>query len=133
MRKRCIALGVIVLLFVGTMPLYADNLIQVYQQALVSDPTFKQARATWLAAQENLPLAVSGNGVAGNGLLPYVDLTAGLGRTYERIKVGSASTDGYFNQNNYQVAVTQQIFNYATWKSIDSARFSVKSATATYL
>src|SRR3990167_11395074 len=133
MKKKFSALSLAVLLFITITPLHAENLVQVYQQALASDPTFKKAHSDWLSLQQNLPLAISGNGSPGSGLLPYLDLTAGLGRTYQRVSIGSADADGYFNQNNYLVTITQQIFNYSTWKAISGARFTVKSATATYL
>lgn len=118
--------------------LYADNLIQVYHQAVVSDPTFQKARADWLSAKQEFPLALSGTGAPGSGLFPNVDISGGLSRTFQRIKaksiiVGPQTASGYFNSNNYLVTLTQPIFNYATWKAISGARFTVKAATATYL
>jgi len=56
-KLTCI-IGIVVSLVVS--PLQAANLLQAYQKALVGDPTFKQAQATWSAAQQNLPIAQSG-------------------------------------------------------------------------
>ena len=42
-----------------TMPLQAANLMQVYQQALQSDPTFKAAGAQRLSETQNVPIARS--------------------------------------------------------------------------
>lgn len=113
--------------------IYADDLMQVYRQALNSDPTFRKAQADWLSAKENLPIAMSGNGTAGSGLFPNVDLSGNVNRTYQRYSIRSAVNSGYYNGNEYTMTITQPVFNYQTWKSISSARYSVRSATATYL
>ena len=106
-----------------------------YQQALTSDPTFKQAQATWLTGKENLTLAETGNGTPGSGLFPNLTASASVGRTYQRNKVGSSTASGTFDNgdDNYLLTLTQPIFNYATWKLIASARYGIKAATATYL
>ncbi|AKQ33989.1 Type I secretion outer membrane protein [Candidatus Coxiella mudrowiae] len=114
--------------------LYADNLIQVYCQAVERDPTFLKAHAGWLSAQQDLPIAMSGTGAPGSGLFPYVTITGSLTRTHQRISVRPPnSASGYFNQNGYLVTLTQPIFNYATWKLISRAHFTVKAATTTYI
>ncbi|ABS77187.1 TolC family outer membrane protein [Coxiella burnetii] len=133
MKKKFLVFVLILFSLVAAPLLYAEDLVQVYCQALASDPTFQKAHADWLSARQNLPIAMSGTGTPGSGLFPYVDITAGLDRTFQRIEAGSSSVSGYFNQHNYQVTVTQPIFNYATWKAISSASFSVKAATATYI
>ena len=46
----------------------AEDLVQIYRDALVSDPTLAAARANWLATQENGPQALA-------GLLPSVLLS----------------------------------------------------------
>ena len=132
--KKKFLIFVLILFSLAAVPLlYAEDLVQVYCQALASDPTFQKAHADFLSARQNLPIAMSGTGMPGSGLFPFVTIAAGLNRTYQRIERGSSSVSGYFNQHNYQVTVTQPIFNYATWKAISSASFSVKAATATYI
>lgn len=103
----------------------ADNLAQIYQQALTGDPAYQKAHADWLTAKELLPLAETGNGTAGSGLFPNIDFSAGATHTY------LSNSDGY--DRVYGVNITQPIFNLATWKSIESAAYSVKAATATYV
>lgn len=103
----------------------ADNLADVYQQALVNDPTFKKAEADWLTAKENLPLSWTGNGGAGSGLFPNIDFSTTVGRTY--IYGGNSQA------TQYQVTLTQPIFNLSTWESISAAGYAVKAATAQYL
>ena len=47
----------------------AEDLLQIYRDALVSDPTLAAARANWTATQESVPQARA-------GLLPLVNLSA---------------------------------------------------------
>lgn len=110
----------------------AADLLEVYQQALKSDPTFKKAEADWLTAKENLPLALTGSGAAGSGLFPNVTFTGDLERNYLRQHYNTKAR-GTYEAADYSVTLTQPIFNVATWKSIASASFSAKAATATYL
>ena len=136
MKKKLTALIVIILSLI--MPsLYADNLIQIYYQAVKSDPSFLKAHADWLSAQQDLPIAMSrmgGGGAPSSGFFPYVTVTGSLIRTHQKMNVDpNSNASGYFSQNGYLITLTQPIFNYATWKSISSARFTVKAATATYI
>ncbi len=114
----------LVLLASVTLNAVADNLSQIYQQALVGDPSFKKAHAEWMAAKEELPLAETGNGIAGTGLFPNIVASGSFYQTYLSDNDGSTTV--------YGVNITQPIFNLATWKSISAASYSVKSATATY-
>jgi outer membrane protein len=123
--RNIIKWAVATFIFVPVLGSYADNLSQVYQQALASDPVFKKAQADWMSAKENLPLAMTGNGSAGSGLFPNIDFTGSIGKTY--------SHNMQQKNKSYSVTLTQPIFNLSTWESIGSANYGVKAATATYL
>lgn len=133
MIKKLTTCSLTVLLIFFLLPLRADDLIQAYQQALLSDPTFKKAEADWMATRENYPLARSGNGIPGSGVLPFVGITGNVARTFQKQSSAGFSSSGYFNGNAYLLQLTQPIFNYASWKSISGARFQVRAAAATYL
>jgi outer membrane protein len=133
MIKKLITCSVTVFVLFTALPLYADDLMQVYYQALRSDPTFKKAEADWLTTRQNYPVARAGNGSPGSGLFPYIDVSGNIARNYQVQSTGSFSTNGYYNGNAYLLELTQPIFNYATWKSISSARFQVRAAAATYI
>jgi outer membrane protein len=117
-----LSLGVSIALLTTTAS--AANLVQVYNQALKSDPTFKQAHATFLSTKENLPIAEA-------NLFPTLDLTAGVNRNYGHAKGGL--TNGYYNNTSYGLTVNEPLFNMANWAGISSAKAAVKSATATYM
>jgi len=79
-------IAVLSLLLICLSPqVYADDLWQVYQAALVNNPTFKKAWADWLTAREELPIAITGDGLPGSGLFPYSTLTAFGGRAFNKI------------------------------------------------
>ena len=56
-------------LLVGSVPAFAADLMEIYRQALASDPVYSAARASWNAAQEKLPQGLA-------GLLPQATLSA---------------------------------------------------------
>src|SRR3989338_7564159 len=99
---------------------YADDLMQVYQQATQNDPTFAQAQATWMQQKEALPLAEA-------GLFPTVDITGSGGYYYS-----NGTSSPYYRQTGAGATLTQPLFNIQNWENIDSASYSVKAATATY-
>ncbi len=115
---------------------FADNLMQVYDQAAQSDPIFAQAESTWHSQKMNLPIAEA-------GYLPQVSIVANGAREYDRINPNFPGSDfngilgigtgQYYWQYGYTLTATQQIFNFAAWSKIKGASAAVKAATATYL
>jgi outer membrane protein TolC len=69
MSKRLLAMALCMSLGGALGSARAEDLLQIYRDALTSDPTLASARASWLATQENVPQAR-------DGLLPLVLLTA---------------------------------------------------------
>src|SRR3990167_10134671 len=132
MVKKGRIIGLVFILSMATAAC-ADDLLAVYKQALVSDPTFKKAQADWLTAKQNLPLAWTGNGSAGTGLFPNLELTGGLNLVKERQSNYLGMTSGTFGSNGYGISLTQPLFNVSTWLAISSAAYVVKAATAQYL
>ena len=131
--KAILVSGVVIWCVVTSFSARAESLVQVYEQALTSDPQFKKAEADWLTAKQNIALAETGTGAPGTGLYPNIDVSAEGSRSYQDIQSGTLDANGYFDSSNALVSLTQPIFNWATWKSISTARYSVKAATATYL
>ena len=125
--KRILTAGVSFLAFVLVSSTHAASLIEVYYQALKNDPTFKQARNVWLAARQNFPIARS-------GYLPALSLTANAERAYQKTLpvITTINENGYAFSHGYSVSLTQPLFNYQVWKSMQSQKASVKAATATF-
>ncbi|MCH9643875.1 MAG: TolC family outer membrane protein [Gammaproteobacteria bacterium] len=104
----------------------ADDLLQVYNQAVHNDPTFKKAEADWYTTRENLPIARA-------AYLPLLELTGTFSRNYAKTMPRAAATDKYNWTTGYTATLTQPIFDMVAWETIRGAHAQVKSATATYL
>ncbi len=134
---RKILLGVIVGLGLSTIACCAD-LIDVYQQALENDPTFKQAYSIYLSSSESIPQAKS-------ALYPQLILNTQGNRT-SFSAVGDFSANGSalppgapasviaqtYNSLLLQVKATQAIFNYQAWALVKEAKATVKASQATF-
>ena len=124
-----------------TMPLQAANLMQVYQQALQSDPTFKAAGAQRLSETQNVPIARS-------FLLPQIFISSATSlyniqenqtkplntNIADNPALIGAFNNGTFkyNSNGYNINLSQVIFNYETWEAFQQAKTTVKIANANY-
>ncbi|OGT43486.1 MAG: hypothetical protein A3F13_00075 [Gammaproteobacteria bacterium RIFCSPHIGHO2_12_FULL_40_19] len=132
------SLRITILFIVGSIlsAANADDLMQIYKQALHSDPIFAQAESTWRSQKMTLPIAEA-------GYLPQVSIAGNVARNYQDINPNfsaalinnqiSAGTDNYSWQYGYTLTATQPIFNFVVWNQIRGASANVKAATATYL
>ena len=83
-------------------PAGAEDLLQVYRQAMESDPVLKAAAASREASQEAKPQARA-------LLLPNVGVTAEQGRTFGI--AGSPTGQSSFNSHNYAIGLVQPVYN----------------------
>jgi outer membrane protein len=126
-------LPVVALLFSINQTGHTADLMDIYKQALENDPAFKQAYSTYMSNKEAVPQALS-------ALLPQVGITGAYGRNVN-ISRGSSSnpainafvnTNQRYDYTNYTVNASQAIFNYQAWKSVQTAKASVKAAYASF-
>ncbi len=82
-------------------PAWAEDLLQVYRQALDSDPVLRAAAATREAAQEAKPQARA-------LLLPSAGATLDQGRTFG---IAGAPDNSSFNSHTYAIGLQQPIYN----------------------
>jgi outer membrane protein len=97
---RLVLAGMIVALC--GQPAGAEDLLQVYRQAMESDPVLKAAAASREASQEAKPQARA-------LLLPNVGVTAEQGRTFGI--AGSPTGQSSFNSHNYAIGLVQPVYN----------------------
>lgn len=84
----------------------AADLLDVYRQALASDPVYSAARASWTAAQEKLPQGRA-------GLLPQATLSASTQHNDRDLNFRNPATPGsqaQFNSNSASVSVSQPLY-----------------------
>ncbi len=99
----------------------AEDLLQIYRDAVANDPTLASARATWLAIQETVPQARA-------GLLPSVTLQGNANRQdfYEKLHTDPGITfKERFPQINYIVSASQPLFRKQNLVALDQAKQTV--------
>lgn len=108
----------------------AADLLEVYQQALTSDPIYQQAISQRLATKEGVPISLA-------ALLPSINLTANPSVT--RSGFAGAVTGGVSIQprnttvHSYELnlTATQTVFNYTQFANLASSIATAKGADAT--
>jgi len=112
----------------------AESLIDIYKRALDSDPAFREAEATYLAATQVKPLARS-------SLLPNLQLSGNLGHRYQDIPGGALSTAGVpfgtrttidADQHSWTVSLSQTVFDWTQFKTLAQADKRVLQAETNY-
>lgn len=130
MKKKTIALLLSPIISLSSSVVFADDLMQVYQEALTSDPTYLAAKSTYLSSLQDVPInravllpqLVLNQGSGGSGFLNHTD-TSGTITSHD-----GSSQEGY----GFSLALTQQLFNFPAFESLKEAKSTVKSAAATY-
>lgn len=121
-RNLCLA-SVITLI---TTNAWAIDLVEVYKQALASDPTFKSARANWLAQKTNLAIQRA-------AVLPQLAGSGYFSRTKQESATDRRPKDsGYFNANQQALTLTQSVFDFGKWANIWQAQAQAKAAEVTF-
>jgi len=115
--------------FLGSTALAQEGLLEIYQRALVNDPSIREAEANYLAALEAKPQARS-------SLLPNLSLgastsssfsesTAGVG--FAGFEVGSGSENEADN-SGFDISISQSIFDMSRIRGLQQADKRVAQA-----
>ena len=124
----------------GTAPVRAENLIEVYLDAVRSDPLVREAEARRSAALEVKPQAralllpqVNLGGQVytansdGESTFPQVSQTTG-----NIVTVGNKSSTDVSQYWDYRAELTQTVFRWDQWQELKRADSQVAVAEATY-
>jgi len=106
----------------------ADDLLQVYRDAVANDAVLATARAAFNATREKLPQATA-------GLLPAVNASAysQWNEADVRLRVANAQTQNrQFNSNGLTVSLTQPLFRWQNWERYKQAQLQVAAAQAEF-
>ena len=106
----------------------ASDLLDIFNQALENDPTFKAAYSTFMSVTESIPQARA-------SLLPQLTVSGAISRNGLSVDVpGADSLDGtqLYNSGMWNVSASQALFNYQSWSQVQLAKASVKAAHATF-
>jgi outer membrane protein len=121
MLKRTLAIALGALLGGALQPAAAEDLLQIYRDAVANDPTLASARASWEASQEAVPQARA-------GLLPSVTLVGNANRQnfYEKLHTDpSLSAAEHFPAYNYTVSASQPLYRKQSLVALDQAKQTV--------
>lgn len=131
MKKLWISLGLVVVMFTAS-PSGAEDLLEIYRQALRSDPGIREAEANREATLQTKPQA---RGL----LLPQINAGAAYEDTTSEGNVTvSFRPDGIPVDNesdgwNWNIQLTQTLFRWDQWLSLKKAGKQVAQAEADYL
>ena len=118
MLKRTLAIALGAMLGGALQPALAEDLLQIYREAVANDPTLASARASWEATREVVPQARA-------GLLPSVTLSANANRqnVYEKLHTDpSLSGTENFPAYNYSVSASQPLYRRQNLVALDQAK-----------
>jgi outer membrane protein len=129
MHKKYRILFYGLLLWLLSMPVAAQDLLQVYELALQRDPILKQAEANRLAVGES-----DDQGIA--RLLPTLDLSADHSRNYlnntkRRPTYQGSGAQAYWN-TGFELNLTQPVFHWDYWVQLGQADNQIAQAEALY-
>ncbi len=122
MEKVLYKLLALILFSLGTTPLQAQDLMDIYRLAVDQDAEFRIAEFEYLASRESLPIATSVR-------KPQIDFGANLSQT---------EIDGLVISNNtiqdtgYSISLTQTLYNAENRATIDAAEDFVAQARAEF-
>lgn len=113
---------IFLLLLVNCITANAADLLDVYEQALKSDPIFQQAIAQHLSDHENVPIRFS-------DFLPTVEIAS---TSFTNQTIVSGQDAGHALQKGYDVSliVEQSIIHYGKWANYLGAKALAKKADA---
>jgi outer membrane protein len=115
-------------LLLAGAPAFADDLLQVYRDAVGYDAQYASARAAREAGQEKLPQGRA-------GLLPVISASANTTWNdvdFDRRTAGTPGVDAQYNTNGYQLTLTQPLFRWQNFVQYDQAKLQVALAEAQF-
>mgnify|MGYP003584574736 FL=1 len=107
---------------------YAADLMQVYRDAIDTDPTFSAERSTLDAGRRGPPPAPA-------GLLPSLSLSGNTVWNENEIafRGGNTLAKPNFNSNGYNLSLTQPLFRWQNWVGYDQSKLQVVQAEANFV
>ena len=103
-------------------PVFAADLMQIYQDAKSQDSTIASARAAYQAGQERVPQGRA-------ALLPQVNLGANINHTtLERTGLATGSGNPY----GYTLSLSQPLYRPQNWATYDQAKQQVLQSEAQF-
>jgi outer membrane protein len=127
MRPNAKILTVLLLAIAPSSQLFAANLTEIYDLAVINDPLLAISEATYMGTKETVVQARS-------ALLPLVTFGASTSDNRRRIPVsGGDDVVSDFNSNGFQASITQSVFQLDRWYQFKQSKRIEAQARATFL
>lgn len=124
MMKKALTL----LTLLGSQAIYAADLLEVYQQALISDPIYQQAISQRLATKEGVFISLAS--LLPNLSLSYDPSVTRQGFSGTAVSTGSSPRNNTLRQYSVTLTLSQTVFNYSQYMNLKSALASSSGADA---
>ena len=109
--------------------IYAENLLDVYQDAVMHDKTLQQAHYSSQVAAEGIPISVA-------ELLPSLSVngftTANRNNVIKAPGFSPVTSTLHYNSHAYSISINQPLFDLPAWLAVREARASAKQALSHY-
>ncbi|HEX6975335.1 MAG TPA: TolC family outer membrane protein, partial [Vicinamibacterales bacterium] len=125
--RKPVAIACMVAAVAAAPRAFGEDLLEVYREALQSDPTLAAARANWQATQERVPQARS-------GLLPNVSLSIAPNLNYFGTNLDTnphVTVNRDFGFGGLTVSASQPLYRYANTVAYSQAVEQVRQADYT--
>lgn len=124
MNKLTFHINVFLITAFSSLPVFAEDLLTVYQYALKNDPQFRAARAEYKAIYENISQSRS-------FLLPSLSISAHSTQNDDKITTTTLSESDY-DSNGYSLNLTQPIYRHENYVGLRQANAQVAQARASF-
>lgn len=114
-------LGWIALLALWTAPAAAENLLDVYRQAQLNDPTWAGAQANYRATIEQLPQARALR-------RPTLDANAGISENNQRVRTPTSDSRFDYRGTGYSIELVQPLYRRENSAAHQQAEHAVAQA-----
>jgi len=103
----------------------ADDLLSVYQQALLNDPVVLKAQAQFMIVQEDIVQARS-------ALLPQINLSGGYSTGENENFIQNTKVNNEFSSLTYGAALNMQLYHHDSWLRLDNAEKAAHQSDLSY-
>ncbi|MBU2869671.1 outer membrane channel protein TolC [Colwellia sp. E2M01] len=127
MKKKFSTLIIALTTVMSSTQVQADDLLTVYQQALLNDPTILISQAQYMSVKENIEQVRS-------TLLPQINLTGGytIGEQDSYSALTNTITNSEYTSLTYGGNLNMQIYHHDSWLSLNNAKKAAHQSDLQY-
>jgi outer membrane protein len=127
MKKTLSTLIIAITAAIGSTHAQADDLLSVYQQALLNDPVVLKSQAQFMIVKEDIVQARS-------VLLPQITASGGyqMGEQESYSPISRSVSDTEFTSLTYGAKLNMQLYHHDSWLRLDNAEKAAHQSDLTY-